>query len=591
MIPRKIPGLMQYTASGTLVLLSLLLAILPAQSYAQPAPERQQAAATTIGMQDVVGGLENIQQTIESRRNSITELRKQLKGLEDPSDKQEIAQKIDQYKTDIQGLQRSFELLILGGINLSILEEEADRQLDWRMELEEIIRPLLSTLKEVTAKPRQMDSLRRIIEQREDQLEVVSRALDTIHAVRETPTTEGVSASIDQLLNEWAQRREDTQRELEIARFRLGNLEIDRVPWQTRVSEALGEFLSGRGLTLLLALIAGLAIWLAGKGFLTLYWRWLYRSSSDIGISRAPLVLYAYRLSLATLIVIAIILVLYLRGDVLLLTLAVIALAGVALSLRQTLPRYAAELRLLLGVGSVREKERLVLDNVPYHVESLGIFTVLRNPALEGVIRLPLQKMNELASRPSGTEPWFPCELGDYLLLADGSYGRVLRQSIEMLEIAVRDTVEQINTKDFLGQNHRNLSRDGFGIGCTFGIDYRHQGICLDTVPLRLREAITTRFGQEGLGEHIRDILVEFKEAGASSLDYQIYLIMDGKAAKAYFKSQRLVQQACVDCCNREGWVIPFTQITLHTSDDTLGNDGLRAGGTDKSAGPSTASA
>jgi hypothetical protein len=567
---------MLYTASGALVLLSLLLALLPAQLHAQTSPNRETTAEATTGIRDIVGSLENIQQSIESRRSSITELRKQLKELEDPSDKKEIVQKIDQYKTDIQGLERSFELLILGGINLSILEEETDRQLDWRMELEEIIRPLLSTLKEVTAKPRQLDSLRRIIGQREDQLEVITRAIDSIHAVRETPATESVSASIDQLLNEWAQRREDTQRELEIARFRLGNLEIDRVPWQTVVSESLGEFLSGRGLTLLLAVIAGLAIWLAGRGLLTLYWRWLYRSSSDIGISRAPLVLYAYRLALATLIVVAIILILYLRGDVLLLTLAVIALAGVALSLRQTLPRYTAELRLLLGVGPVREKERLVLDNVPYLVESLSIFTVLRNPALEGVMRLPLQKMNEHASRPSGTEPWFPCEPDDYLLLADGSYGRVLRQSIEMLEVAVRDTVEQISTKDFLSQNHRNLSRDGFGIACTFGIDYRHQAICLDTVPLRLREAITARFGREGLGEHIRDMLVEFKEAGASSLDYQIYLIMDGKAARAYFKSQRLVQQACVDCCNREGWVIPFTQVTLHMAD---------------AAGPSTASA
>jgi len=68
--------------------------------------------------------------------------------------------------------------------------------------------------------------------------------------------------------------------------------------------------------------------------------------------------------------------------------------------------------------------------------------------------------------------------------------------------------------------------------------------------------------------EDIKDLVVEFKTAGASSLDYQIYLILKGSVAKSFFKAQRMVQQACVEVCNREGWIIPFTQITIH-SDDT----------------------
>ena len=298
-----------------------------------------------------------------------------------------------------------------------------------------------------------------------------------------------------------------------------------------------------------------------------MYWRLLYRSPHDIGVTRAPLVLYSYRLVTAFTIVLAILMVLYVRGDVLLLTLAVIALAGAALSLRQTLPRYAAELRLLFGVGPVREEERLVLDGIPFTVESLGVYSVIRNPALEGVIRLPLRAMNELVSRPAGEEPWFPCQPGDYLLLANGSFGRVLRQTIEVVELAVRDSTVQIRTKDFLSQHIQNLSRDGFGIASTFGIDYQHQGICLDTVPGRFRKSIKARFEKAGLKDDIEHLLVSFKEAGASSLDYQIYIVLKGCAANAFFKAQRLVQQACVETCNREGWVIPFTQITVHSKD------------------------
>ena len=130
----------------------------------------------------------------------------------------------------------------------------------------------------------------------------------------------------------------------------------------------------------------------------------------------------------------------------------------------------------------------------------------------------------------------------------------------------------QIGTRNFLDQTVRNLSKEGFGIACTFGVDYQHQSICLEKIPAVFREAITTRFEQAGLKDDIQDLLVEFKEAGASSLDYQIYMVLNGRAAKAYFKAQRIIQQACVDTCNRRGWVIPFTQITVHSADEVNGS-------------------
>jgi hypothetical protein len=30
-----------------------------------------------------------------------------------------------------------------------------------------------------------------------------------------------------------------------------------------------------------------------------------------------------------------------------------------------------------------------------------------------------------------------------------------------------------------------------------------------------------------------------------------------------------MVQQACVDTCNNQGWVIPFTQVTVHSADNS----------------------
>lgn len=64
--------------------------------------------------------------------------------------------------------------------------------------------------------------------------------------------------------------------------------------------------------------------------------------------------------------------------------------------------------------------------------------------------------------------------------------------------------------------------------------------------------------------EQARDLVVDFKEAGANSLDYLILVSMDGAAAAQYFKLGRLLQQACVRACNEQGWTIPFPQLTVH---------------------------
>lgn len=556
---------------STALLISFALFILLCASSAsladvQPAESKDNKAETTLKQENPVDSLATIQQAIELKRDSIRELNAQLKKKTDSSEMLELSQKIKRIKNEISGLQKTFEHIALGGINQSVLIDQPDQKINWKDELDQISRPLISTLKEITAKPRQMDALRREIERHQKQQEEVEKALGALRLYREQTMPPLVAAPINQLLIDWEMRRDDSARALEIARFKLNNLKEENTAWQITTVEALKEFFVGRGLTLSLAVIVSIFVWLILRGGLELYWRLLYRIRHNVVTTRAPLVLYSYRLLTATFIVLAVLIVFYVRGDMLLMTLALLTLAGVALSLRQTLPRYAAELRLLLGIGPVREDERLVYDGIPFMVISLSVYSILRNPLLEGVLRMPLHAMNEFISRHVGEEPWFPCRPGDYILLADGSFGKVQSQSIELIEILVRDTRMQIRTKEFLEQSIRNLSQEGFGIASTFGIDYQHQAISLEKVPALFRETIITRFEQAGLKNDIQDIMVEFKEAGASSLDYQVYIILNGRAAEAFFKAQRLIQQACVDTCNREGWVIPFTQITVHSA-------------------------
>ena len=556
----------RYTLQGCAVhLLPALLALVcawPQAALAEQAP----AAPVDPGTQSVIDNLMTIQQSLDARRANQQELRKRLKAASDPAEALELEEEIAHNRSEIADLQQSFEHVATGNINLAVLADVPEQPINWRNEIEQISRPLLSSLKELTAKPRQIDSLTREIERRGSQLKVLDRALESIRSINTQNMPKATAEAVQELLVDWQQRREETQRALEISQLKLEALKSEGAGWWATTREAVAEFLHGRGLTLLLAIASGTLVWLLARLLRALYLKWLYRSPSDDSVTRAPLVLYSYRLATAILMVLAIMLVLYVRGDLLLLTLAGIMLVGAALALRQTLPRYTAEIRLLLGVGPVREKERLVLDGVPYRVESLSMYSVLRNPLLEGVKRLPLHLMDDYASRPASKEPWFPSRPDDMIMLPDGNVGKVLQQTIETVEISVRDTRVQYRTADFIGLNVRNLTREGFGVAASFGIDYRHQAICLDTVPRLFQEAIAAHLARAGFGADLQSIMVEFREAGSSSLDYQIYLILAGAAAGSFFKLQRIIQQACVDTCNREGWEIPFTQVTVHAA-------------------------
>ncbi|MDH5514598.1 MAG: hypothetical protein OEY45_05500, partial [Gammaproteobacteria bacterium] len=441
------------------LLLTVLACLLPAPAIAQ----NTVTPGTEVDSRGVIENLEKLKLSIETKRATSRELREQLRQTGDSTEIPDIEKKLERLNTEITGLQESFEYVLLGGANESLVTDQPEQPINWKAELEQISKPLLSSLKELTARPRQIDSLHREIDSRETQLKTIEKALGSLAQFSNMGLSPALAESVRQLTTEWEQRRDDTQRLLDISNNTLSRLKTESTTWKSSTWEALTEFVRGRGLTFLIALVISLAIWFASKGILSLYWRWLYRAKHNTGIARAPLFYYSYRLATAIIIVLAILMVLYVRGDVLFLTLALIAIAGAALSLRQTLPRYTAELRLLLGVGPVREEERIVYNGVPYLVESLSIYSVLRNPLLEGVVRLPLHTMNSLVSRPAHQEPWFPCKASDYILFANGNLGRVLRQTIEFVEVAVQDATIQIRTQDFLSQDVRNLTRDGFG--------------------------------------------------------------------------------------------------------------------------------
>jgi small-conductance mechanosensitive channel/predicted nucleic acid-binding Zn-ribbon protein len=527
-------------------------------SESSPTPESRRAQA--------VRKLLAIKEALEDKRARVRDLLEQLASA-DEMDKAKINEQIADLRETIDALTKSFESIAVSGASLRDQADAESTNLDLRDELAQIAKPILDSLKDATEKPRRLEELRRTIALQEQQLEVIRTAIESISDYRQYELPATVNDGLAELFTDWQERGGDIERSLEITRHELRNLETE----DFKVFETLGlivqEFILGRGLTLLLALIVAIAVWFTMRLLRRLASTGRQPAQSTNRAARMRLLLYGYHLLTILLITLAVLSVFYVRGDLLLLSLTMIALVMLSLGAWRFLPGYIMEARLLLNAGAAREGERVIYNGLPFRIVSLNLNSHLRNPELQGVIRLPLAELAHLISRPATEDEWFPCSAGDYLLLPDGSFGQVLQQTVELVHIKVIGSIVQYRSADFLQLNVRNLSREGFGVMIIFGIDYQHQEISLERVPTRFEEGLVTAFEQADFGKDLQDLQVSFNEASASSLDYLIYATMDGRSAGSYFAIRRLIQQTCVDICNREGWVIPFAQLTVHQAE------------------------
>lgn len=554
-------------------LLFLCWLTLAAPANAQTAAPGSRGTVPESSPEATVERLAGFSAAIDKKRASIESIRAEISATDDDADREQLEAELQQAREELANLRKAFEQVVTGRADDTVFVDEPVELIDWRRELEQISMPILATLKDLTDKPRKIEKLRGQIELLEEQQQVLERAMSSLESYGDIDLPEDVDELHEDILEKWLKRQGDTAQELELAQFQLDSLLGENTRWVDMLREASREFAKGRGLTLLLAAGIGFLTWLITKLLMEIYRRAAASRHDREHTTRVRLALYGYRLITTLLVLVAVMAVFYVRGDLLLLALTLLALVSLILGLRQALPRYVAEMKLLIGVGPVRQAERLVVNGLPMRVSSINVYSILRNPDLEGFIRLPLNELGVLVSRPAGNEPWFPCKPQEYVLLGDGTFAQVLRQTLERVELRVVNSIVHVPTTDFLSQNIRNLSREGFGVPMVFGIDYAHQAICLEEVAGKFEQAIRDQLEQSGFGDQLVSLMVDFKEAAASSLDYQIYAVMDGAAASSYHLIRRLVQQACVALCNRQGWVIPFSQLTVHQGE---GFDALR---------------
>lgn len=511
-----------------------------------------------------------LRETWLAKRAALDILRNELRDNPDRARGEELEGEIKAVSAQISQLEFDFES-IATGMDVELYLSPPQRQSGLMTELEDLIRPLLEEIRSATEGPRQLEALRSNSASLAEQEETVLKALASIKAEIQSmdrASYPGLLVALEESRLTWEARLSEVTNRRTVVEYQLRGLEEDRTPIVESVQEVVRSFVRTRGFNLASAIGAFCLVFFGLRGLYRLVQRVFPERGSKRAMHRRLIEVVVH--VMAGIVALAsCLLVLSAAGDWVLLGLVILSMLGVAWAGKLAIPRYLAEIRILLNLGPVRESEQVTYHGLPYKIARLGMSTHLRNPALEnGQIRLPVRDLIDMRSRPvTEGELWFPCRLNDYVQLSDGCWGKISRLTQEMVRVVTKGGSEvTYPTQDFLALAPKNISK-GFRVSETFGIDYAYQAIATKEVPEKMRQALQLGLAQVVDPGSIEKVQVEFESAGASSLDYAVLANFDGAAAKHIEELTRAIQSILVELCNTEGWTIPFAQLVVHRAD------------------------
>jgi len=550
---------------STLVWAGIFLFFMPMIGNAQtdPAAAVSTAAETTV-MTDTLETLVSFVKLRDELRQDIKALNKQIDSAQSEAEKGKLRQEREKLESDLRTTTRNLEN-IAAGVDISRLRAEKQEDFNFQKEIFALLKPAFDEMKEMTSHVRQKSDLREKIVYYEERLPVIERALANVGRLQKQSKDESLKKSLKSTAAIWRKQQAFMQSELQAARLQLDKLEAA----ETSITEAsqsyLKSFFQKRGLYLSEALLLVVAILLLSRLSYTAMQRHIPGFRKKHRSFRVRLVELVHRVFTVLMVILGPMIVFYLVEDWMLFSLGILLLLGIALTLRHTLPRYWHQVQLFLNIGSVREGERILMDGLPWQVQQINVFCTLSNPVADISQRVPIADLIELKSRPAKPdEPWFPCKKGDWVILSDGVRGTVIGISNELVQLVERGgSLLTYQTSDFLANSPRNLATN-FRIKETLGISYSLQKESTTRIPETLHCYIQQRAEQEGYGEQLLNLRVEFAQAGNSSLDLAVIADFKGELGGLYKRLRRAIQRWCVDACSEYGWEIPFPQMTLH---------------------------
>jgi hypothetical protein len=416
-----------------------------------------------------------------------------------------------------------------------------------------------------TARSRQLGRLRNDIDQFGERRQLAEKALERIGEHLEAAEDPVLIASLQAQLDLWEQRQVLAANQGRAAEVQLEAMESEDTGGLGGAAPYIRGFLSQRGLNLLYGIGSAILVFMSLR-LLLVFLRKIRKGEDPNSFTSRVFVLFTNLLSIIGAII-ALLIVFSAAGDLFLLGLVLIFLLGAAWAGIQVIPQFIESLKIILNIGMVKENQRIVFDGIPWNVAALGFSCRLVNEELdEGFIVLPVKRLVGLHSRPwCKDEAAFPLKRGEWVSLSDGKVGCSVAQNPGTVSLQEPGgaTITYATT-DFLQLAPKNLSRDSFRVETRFGIDYAHQADATTKIPQWFKEHLEAHLPEIVEQSAIRSIEVQFASAGASSLDYEIEVDLDGSAAPLHEKIEYALQRILVDACNAHNLTIPFSQLTIH---------------------------
>jgi hypothetical protein len=497
-------------------------------------------------------------------KQDIAALTQALEAAGTASERKAIQAQLDELEADLVATTRNLKE-IAAGADIAGLRAVEEKKFSLQEELFALLKPALNEMKDMTSHVRVKSELRDKIADYREKLPIAERAVANLLSLLETAESELLRDYLQVLLAEWQKQLTFIQSELQSAEFQLNKIEESEASLAEASQSYLKSFFQKRGLYLTIALLVVAGVLLASRLTYRAMVRLVPGYRAEHRSFRLRLLDLVHRVLTALLVILGPMVVFYVAEDWVLFSLGILLLLGIALTLRTALPRYWKQMQLFLNVGSVREGERIELDGLPWLVRRINFYSDLENPAAEIRQRVPIDDLVDLKSRPfKRDDPWFPCLRGDWVLLGDGMRGKVIGISQELVQLVARGGAHRTyQTADFLSLSPLNLSRN-FRLKETIGISYDLQRESVSSIPPLLHAHVEQRAAEEGYGDKLLNLRVEFERANTSSLDLVVIADFDGSLGDLYNRLRRSLQRWCVEACNEHGWEIPFTQLVLH---------------------------
>jgi len=516
------------------------------------------AESGSLGMlSSIIELKQNLEQRIAAKKQDIA-------ASTSETQKENLAAELDRLDKMLASASQDFER-IATGVDIDLFAEQKEEQFDWKEELVSLIKPGITELKLLTQKARQKTKLKDEISSYQERKPVARQAVENLMLLISRTDDNIAKQHLEKLVPEWKGVENQILSKLEITQMQLAELESEEQSLIESSQTSVKNFFKNRGLFLFIALISCISIVLLIKLAYLFLVKFIpgYMAQYRPFHLRAMDLLFRVVTLLAALFVV--ILVFYLFEDWVLLSLAIVFLMGLGWAAKHTLPRFWHQSRLMLNIGAVREGERVVYQGVPWLVKRINMFSQLENPDMGQTLRLPIEALMDLISRPfQRHEPWFPCRRNDWVILSDGTRGCVTSLSHEMVELVLRGGAKKVyQTADFLSMTPMNLSVN-FRLKIGFGISYNLQAAATKEVLEILEAHIRNQLEVEEYAESLLNLRVEFAAAGSSSLDLVVIADFEGKMAPLYNRISRAIQRWCTDACTQNSWEIPFPQLTVH---------------------------